>query len=90
MSRASGNRWTAWTISRRRSIWLGFRSPEQLPPEVVPARWLKGSARRMALNFFRRSKRREDRRLTVLAECLAMIPWVGVVAFLLFVASLPA
>ena len=48
-----------------------FRAPEQRPPEVVPVRWLKGIARRMALNFFRTGKRREDKRLAVVAELLA-------------------
>lgn len=48
-----------------------FRAPEQRPPEVVPIRWLKGIARRMALNFFRSSKRNEDKRLAVVAELLA-------------------
>ena len=48
-----------------------FRAPEQRPPEVVPVRWLKGIARRMALNFFRTAKRREDKRLAVVAELLA-------------------
>ena len=48
-----------------------FHAPEQRPAEVVPVRWLKGIARRMALNFFRTSKRREDKRLAVVAELLA-------------------
>lgn len=48
-----------------------FRAPEQRPPEVLPVRWLKGIARRMALNFFRTGKRREDKRLVVVAELLA-------------------
>ncbi len=48
-----------------------FRASEQRPPEVVPVRWLKGIARRMALNFFRSSKRNEDKRLAVVAELLA-------------------
>ncbi|MEI7945313.1 MAG: sigma-70 family RNA polymerase sigma factor [bacterium] len=47
-----------------------FRSPERRPMEVEPVRWLKGIARRMALNFFR-SKRREDSRLAVVTELLA-------------------
>ena len=48
-----------------------FHAPEQRPAEVVPVRWLKGIARRMSLNFFRTSKRREDKRLAVVAELLA-------------------
>ena len=48
-----------------------FRAPGQRPPEVEPVRWLKGIARRMALNFFRSSKRREDKRVAVVAELLA-------------------
>ena len=47
-----------------------FRTPERRPVEVEPVRWLKGIARRMALNFFR-SKRREDSRLAVVTELLA-------------------
>lgn len=48
-----------------------FRAPEQRPAEVVPVRWLKGIARRIALNFFRTGKRREDKRLAMVAELLA-------------------
>lgn len=51
-----------------------FRAPDQRPPEVIPVRWLKGIARRMALNFFRTSKRREDQRLAIMAELLATEP----------------
>lgn len=51
-----------------------FRAPEQRPPEVVPVRWLKGIARRMALNFFRTSKRREEKRLAVIVELLVTEP----------------
>lgn len=48
-----------------------FRAPEQRPAEVEPVRWLKGIARRMALNFFRASKRREHHGLAIVAELLA-------------------
>ena len=48
-----------------------FRGPEQRPVEVATVRWLKGIARRMALNFFRSSKRREEQRLAIVAELLA-------------------
>jgi RNA polymerase sigma-70 factor, ECF subfamily len=48
-----------------------YHAPEQRPPEVEPVRWLKGIARRMALNFFRRSKRLNERHAAVVAELLA-------------------
>jgi RNA polymerase sigma-70 factor, ECF subfamily len=48
-----------------------YRAPEQRPPEVEPVRWLKGIARRMALNFFRSSKRAQERQAAVVAELLA-------------------
>ena len=51
-----------------------FRAPDSRPPEVEPVRWLKGIARRMALNFFRQSKREEVRRQAVMAELLATEP----------------
>ena len=51
-----------------------FRSPDQRPAEVEAPRWLKGIARRMALNFFRQSKRSEIRRQAVMAELLATEP----------------
>lgn len=51
-----------------------YRAPEQRPPEVEPVRWLKGIARRMALNFFRRNQREEMRRQAVMAELLATEP----------------
>lgn len=47
------------------------RAPQQRPVEVEAVRWLKGIARRMAMNFFRSSKRMENRRLSVVAELLA-------------------
>ena len=50
-------------------VW--FRASGQRPDGVEPVRWLKGIARRMALNFFRQSKRREERRVVVMAELLA-------------------
>ena len=50
------------------------RAPEQRPEEVEPVRWLKGIARRMALNFFRSSKRAEERHASVVAELLATEP----------------
>lgn len=51
-----------------------FHAPDRCPPEVEPVRWLKGIARRMALNFFRQSKRQSERRLAVMAELLATEP----------------
>jgi RNA polymerase sigma-70 factor, ECF subfamily len=48
-----------------------YRAPEQRPAEVEPVRWLKGIARRMALNFFRSSKRAEERHAAVVTELLA-------------------
>jgi RNA polymerase sigma-70 factor, ECF subfamily len=48
-----------------------YRAPEQRPPEVETVRWLKGIARRMALNFFRASKRVNERHAAVVAELLA-------------------
>ncbi|MCX6857020.1 MAG: sigma-70 family RNA polymerase sigma factor [Verrucomicrobia bacterium] len=51
-----------------------YRAPDQRPEEVEPVRWLKGIARRMALNFFRTSKRAEERHASVVAELLATEP----------------
>jgi RNA polymerase sigma-70 factor, ECF subfamily len=51
-----------------------YRAPGQRPAEVEPVRWLKGSARRMALNFFRVSKRAGERHAAVVAELLATEP----------------
>lgn len=48
-----------------------YRAPEQRPAEVEPVRWLKGIARRMALNFFRTSNRAGERHAAVVAELLA-------------------
>ena len=48
-----------------------YRAPEQRPAEVEPVRWLKGIARRMALNFFRAGRRAEERHAAVVAELLA-------------------
>ena len=52
-----------------------FRAPEQRPAEVEPVRWLKGIARRMALNFFRQSQRAETRRQAVMVDLLATEPF---------------
>lgn len=51
-----------------------YRAPGQRPAEVEPVRWLKGIARRMALNFFRKSQRAEERHAAVVAELLATEP----------------
>ena len=51
-----------------------YRAPGQRPAEVEPVRWLKGIARRMALNFFRTSQRAEERHVAVVAELLATEP----------------
>ena len=51
-----------------------YHAPEQRPEEVEPVRWLRGIARRMALNFFRSSKRAEERHASVVAELLATEP----------------
>lgn len=48
-----------------------YRAPAQRPAEVEPVRWLKGIARRMALNFFRSAKRAEERHAAAVAELLA-------------------
>ena len=53
-------------------VW--FRAPERRPEEVLPVRWLKGIAHRLALIFFRVNQRRELRELAVAAKLLATEP----------------
>ncbi|MBN1669925.1 MAG: sigma-70 family RNA polymerase sigma factor [Kiritimatiellae bacterium] len=48
-----------------------YRNMAKMPPEAEPLAWLKGMARRMCLNHFRRQKRIEQRRLATVAELLA-------------------
>jgi RNA polymerase sigma-70 factor (ECF subfamily) len=59
-------------------VYLEFHKGGSRPPAgVEPARWLKGIARNLCMDRFRRARRREDRRLEALAAILdrAETPW---------------
>lgn len=48
-----------------------YRNFEKIPPGVAPERWLKGIARNICLNHFRRTARRNRLHREALAEVLA-------------------
>ena len=48
-----------------------YRNFEKIPPGVAPERWLKGIARNICLNHFRRTSRRNRLHREALAEVLA-------------------
>jgi len=50
-----------------------YRGRERQPPDVEPVRWLKGIARNLCLNHFRRSKRRAEQHLEAVAELLERV-----------------
>ncbi|MBI3832041.1 MAG: sigma-70 family RNA polymerase sigma factor [Planctomycetes bacterium] len=52
-----------------------YRNLEGIPPDVPPIRWLKGIAKNLCLNYFRRESRRKLRmKMEALAEVLDNTP----------------
>ena len=51
-----------------------YQKGHRRPSDVEPIRWLKGIARNLCLNYFRRSKRKAERELEGLAELLERLP----------------
>ncbi|HLY10231.1 MAG TPA: sigma-70 family RNA polymerase sigma factor [Planctomycetota bacterium] len=47
-----------------------YKGTERRPAEVEPIRWLKGIARNLSLNYFRRSKRKAEQHLEAVAVLL--------------------
>lgn len=59
-------------------VYLEFhKGGSRIPEGVDPARWLKGIARNLCMDRFRRARRREERRLEALAAILDRVqtPW---------------
>lgn len=47
-----------------------YRAMDRMPPEASPAQWLKGIARNLSMNYFRRSSRRGRLHREAMAELL--------------------
>jgi RNA polymerase sigma-70 factor (ECF subfamily) len=47
-----------------------YKGAERRPPEVEPIRWLKGIAKNLCLNYFRKSKRKAEQHLEAVAVLL--------------------
>ncbi len=50
-----------------------YRQFDNMPPDVAPERWLKGIARNLCMNFFRRTSRRGRLHRAALAEMLQAV-----------------
>ena len=48
-----------------------YRGQNKMPPDVEPIRWLKGIARNVSMNHFRRTKREKARQFEAIADLLA-------------------
>ncbi|MBI3855984.1 MAG: sigma-70 family RNA polymerase sigma factor [Planctomycetes bacterium] len=56
-------------------VYLEFHRGRDLrPADVEPVRWLKGIAKNLCLNHFRRSKRKAEQQLAAVAELLEPVP----------------
>lgn len=51
-----------------------YKTGARRPGDVEPIRWLKGIARNICLNFFRKSKRKADQHLEAVAVLLEKMP----------------
>jgi RNA polymerase sigma-70 factor (ECF subfamily) len=51
-----------------------YKGRDRRPADVEPLRWLKGIAKNLCLNYFRRSKRKAEQHLEAVAELLSNLP----------------
>lgn len=51
-----------------------YKGRDRRPADVEPVRWLKGIAKNLSLNYFRRSRRDAEQRLEAVAVLLEQLP----------------
>lgn len=51
-----------------------YKGRDRRPADVEPIRWLKGIAKNLSLNYFRKSRREAEQKMEAVAELLERIP----------------